>query len=209
MNKSEIREREKKKYNLLHSGSAKYGGRSARGKMFMRNNDNFHQRVKKIFKESKTALDVGCGKGFFIDFFSSQFKNLQISGCDISDECAKFRPDLLIAVCDASELPYKDNQFDIALHMDGMEHIPVEIEQDVIRELVRVSKNYVYMTIATHEVKHHDDVYINLGLGAVHINMKTAEEWFNFLKDFSIDNGFIIRGFENYTDWVHVLLEVK
>lgn len=209
LNRSELIARETRKYNKLHSENVKYGGRSARGKMFVNNEDQFHKLVKKVFKESKTMLDVGCGKGFFIDFFSARYKNLQITGMDISNEAAKTRPDLNIVVADGCNMPFDDNQFEVSVHMDGMEHIPAEIETDFLKEVLRVTKNYIYLTIATHAVKHHDEPYEAAGLGAVHINMKKADEWYLWLKEFSNNNNCVITSFQDYGLWCHCLLEVK
>jgi len=207
LNKIKLLEREQKKYDLLHQ-NIKYGGRTGRAKQFFKNDDAFHKTVRSIMKTSKTMLDVGCGKGFFIDVFSSHFKNLAITGCDISQTAIQGRPDLHLMLCSAHKMPFKDGQFDIVAHMDGMEHIPAEIELDVMNELSRVAKRYMYMTIATHPVKHHDDKYEKQGLGAVHINMKTADEWRHFISKFCIENGFNFIDFQDYKDWVHVLIGV-
>jgi ubiquinone/menaquinone biosynthesis C-methylase UbiE len=207
MELEQLIEREKVKYNLLYASDEKYGGRSGRPKTFLRGNDEIHTFTKKALSNSKTLLDIGCGQGFFVDFFKQQYPKMQISCIDIAaKELQKRRPDLNIIEASADELPFDNDKFDIVTHLDGMEHIPVEIEEQVFREEYRVSRKYIYHQIATHPVKR-DQVWIDKGLGAIHINMKTAEEWRVWFEEMSLRYGAKILNFVDYRLWVHVLLE--
>ena len=203
-----IIEREQTKYNLLHK-KPKYGGRTGRTKMFRKADDKFHKVVKIALSESDTLLDIGCGKGAFIDLFHSMYPKIKIKGCDIAEEVKRTRKDLDIDICSAHDLPYDDNTFDIVCHMDGMEHIPSEIEDQVLREGVRVSKEWIYHTTAIHEVKHHDDEYEALGLGAVHINMKTVKEWKRKFIELSEAEDLDFVSFLGDEYWIHALLRKR
>ena len=206
MTKLEIINSEREKYQLLHLENPKYGGRTGCARAFTKNNDVFHQAVKYALKTSKTLLDVGCGKGFFTDYFRNNYPNIEeIVGTDIADCIKEYRKDLNIVICGADDMPFSDRKFDFVAHMDGMEHIPVEIEYDVFREICRVSKRCVYMTIATHEAPR-DKLRIKEGLSPVHINMKNAREWRDWIHISAKRNGFKVIGFEDYKLWVHVFL---
>jgi ubiquinone/menaquinone biosynthesis C-methylase UbiE len=200
--------REKQKYNSLYSSDEKYGWKSGRPKVFLRGNDEIHTVVKKIFKESNTMLDIGCGRGFFTDALKIEYPNLKISYVDIAaKEIRKYRPDLNIIEASANNLfMFKDNHFDVVTHLDGMEHIPIEIEKAVIKEEIRVSKKYVYHQIATHPVNR-DKIWIDKGLGAIHINLKTFEEWKNSFEEYAKEFNFNILNCVDFKLWTHIILE--
>jgi ubiquinone/menaquinone biosynthesis C-methylase UbiE len=196
------------KYNLLYTEDKTYGWRSGRPKTFLRGNDVIHQSIKSAIKESVTLLDIGCGRGFWVDFFRREYPWLQITCVDIAAKTIrKYRPDLNIVEASADNLNmFKDNQFDLITHLDGMEHIPVEIEEKTFAEECRVAKRFVYHQIATHAVAR-DKNWEERGLGAVHINLKTASEWKQFFDTNCLKYNMTINFFVDYRQWVHVLLE--
>jgi ubiquinone/menaquinone biosynthesis C-methylase UbiE len=182
----------------------KYGGKSGRIKVFKRANDLLHKKVKRALALSKSLLDVGCGKGAFMDYFK-RAHGMHCTGIEIAENVG--RPDLNIIYGSAHEMIFKDKQFDIVVHQDGMEHIPEEIERQVLSELFRVSRNYIYMTIAIHEVKHNDDKTESMGLGKVHCNMKSIADWEEILEDYIIS--YKVKDFELCYDknWVYVYIQ--
>jgi len=205
----ELIKKEKMKYNNLYLTDNKYGWKSGRPKIFLRGNDKIHTFVKRAIQDSKTILDVGCGRGYFTDFFKREYPHLKITCIDIAaKEIRKYRPDMNIIEASADNIPFPDNFFDLVVHLDGMEHIPAEIEEKTFVEEYRVSKKYVYHQIATHSVARDKD-WIAKGLGAIHINLKTPEEWKLWFDKMSFLYRMKVLNFVDYRLWAHVLLEKK
>jgi len=171
--------KEKIKYDLLHSHK-KYGKSITRLNRLFNSEDMFSIMTQKMLRHSETLLDIGCGKGWFMGMLNEKFPSLKTTGVDI----AEFESDKDYIVADVCELPFQDDSFDMVCFMEGMEHIPVENEMDAIIEMMRVAGKFIYNTISLFPVNE-DQEYIDLGLGAVHINLKTFWEWIDFYKEFS------------------------
>ena len=206
--RDELIKREKMKYNLLYMEDVKYGWKSGRPKTFLRGNDEVHNVVKDVLKRSNTMLDVGCGRGYFTNALRIAFPHLQITYTDIAaKEIMKYRPDLDIIEASADNMHmFKNSQFDIVTHLDGMEHIPPEIEEQAIAEEIRVSKRYIYHQIAVHGVGR-DKLWETRGLGKVHINVKSADQWKKAFEHYAKKYKVKLLYIKDYRDWVHVLLE--
>jgi len=167
---------EKDKYDRNHHFRPYYGWKT--------------KRVKRVYKpfvealnDSKTALDVGCGKGRFIHQYGIDFPHLKIRGTDISDcavdSCLKKGFDVVQG--SMTKLPFKDNEVDLLYHYDGMEHIPEEWEEAVLREQFRVAGKYVLHTIAG-----------NMDREKLHINLKPSKVWIPLIESIMTDYGFKI-----------------
>jgi len=206
MTKEEILEREKRKYNHIHQ-RLNYGGKTGRIKQFAMAKDKLHIATRKAIKKSLNLLDVGCGKGAFMDWLRNNRPEIQVMGIDIAEEVKKHRSDLNIIIASASDIPFGDSSFDFVCFQDGLEHIPIELEQDVLNEMYRVCKKYMYLTIAIHEVPHNDKIYSDMGLGAIHINMKTIKEWKNVFIKFVIENKIKYWLFDADKYWVFIYME--
>lgn len=109
-------------------------------KMFTR------QRVEQIRSMLGTfnpdhALDVGCGDGFGMEAFRDLCP--EIHGCDRSPQMLKMNPALAdrLTQCDAYQLPYEDNRFDLVYCTELLHHIARPVE--VVKEMARVSKRAV------------------------------------------------------------------
>lgn len=71
-------------------------------------------------------LDVACGTGKVIEILS-KFKSLDLYGCDISDMLIQKAvkrgiPESKLTVCDATSLPYDDDEFEYAYSIGSIEH---------------------------------------------------------------------------------------
>ena len=75
---------------------------------------------------SGKVLDIACGTGRTMEILS-RFPTLELFGCDISDlliQKAMERgiPQASLRVCDATELPYRDDEFKYAFSIGSLEH---------------------------------------------------------------------------------------
>lgn len=205
--KEDIIKREKEKYNQIHE-EVKYGGMTGRVKWFKRNTDDFHLKVKHRLKRMcNSMLDVGCGKVPFMRFFKAHYPHIKLTGIDIWDGVLQYKDEFDVHVMDVCNMDFPDNSFDIVCHFDGLEHIPPQLEDDVLNEEYRVTKKFIYHTIAVHYAKHHDIEYEEKGLGAIHINIKSADDWREKFEYFCMKNDMALIGFEDYGYAIHVLLE--
>ena len=97
-----------------------------------------------LYDKKCKILDIACGTGKVIEILSKQ--NLSdIYGCDISDfliEKAKSRgidKDKL-KVCDATALPYLENEFDFCYSIGSLEHFTLEGITKFLQSSKRVTK---------------------------------------------------------------------
>lgn len=126
----------------------------------------FRETAKHIVDKfnPKTVLDAGCAKGYLV--YALRQLGVDACGIDASEYAVS---QALEEVKDRikqgliQKLPYKDNQFDVVICFDVMEHIPEDEVDKVLSEFVRVAKKYVVIRVPTrHEVndldRHHETV---------------------------------------------------
>jgi hypothetical protein len=87
--------------------------------------------------DSGSLLEIGSGP-----IGIGRFRNVPFVGCDISFPSIP-KPPMTPVVASAAELPFKDNEFDVVLASDVLEHIPTELRQKVISEALRVARKLV------------------------------------------------------------------
>jgi len=96
-------------------------------------------------------LDAGTGNGALTRLMRQHGKNaygIELSRAVLEKEC----PDLLsknyVEPGILTNLPYEDNSFDLVMSSDVLEHIhPEEVDQ-VVKELVRVSRRHLFLSIS-------------------------------------------------------------
>jgi len=95
----------------------------------------------------KSVLDVGCGNGFFVNSLKAgkrQYKKLV--GLDLSKEALKHvKTEKKLG--NISNLPFKNNAFDLVTALEVLEHLSQEDFKKGISELQRVSKKYILITV--------------------------------------------------------------
>jgi 2-polyprenyl-3-methyl-5-hydroxy-6-metoxy-1,4-benzoquinol methylase len=100
-------------------------------------------------KKVDSILDVGCGEGFTLNRLKEQGIGKQLEGLESSKDAIalgkKTYPDIKIVQGSIYQLPYKDNSFDLVLCTEVLEHL--EKPQDALKELVRVSKQYLVISV--------------------------------------------------------------
>lgn len=88
-------------------------------------------------------LEVGCGRGFYINSISHLFPESNIWGIDLCEKylsiAAKNKgKNVRLLKSDATDLPFENNYFDIIIASEILEHIPNDIR--AISEMYRVLK---------------------------------------------------------------------
>jgi len=199
--------REQKKYCLLYRQDKDYGVRKYKPITDIRGNKRVRLVMDQVFKKSNTMLDVGCGRGYYAEYLKNKYEHLNVTGIDIAGkEIESGDHKVKVITCSCNKTPFNNRSFDLVIHLDGLEHIPVELEENTIKEQCRISKRYIYHQISTQPV-FADKYWEEQGLGSLHINLKNPKEWerkFNeYSKKFRLKKIFFI----SYKNWIHILLE--
>ncbi len=101
-------------------------------------------------KKNEKILDVGCGRGEMV--FACKQKGAKAFGIDFSFNALKFGKKLglkNLVQADAISLPFKNNSFDKIVFLEVIEHIPKELEHQLLSELNRVLKKNGLLVITT------------------------------------------------------------
>ena len=99
----------------------------------------WHQIKAVKVLEPKTILEVGVGNHIVYDYFKN--RGFAITSLDI-DPLTK--PDVLGSV---EKIPFEDGRFDVVLCAEVLEHLQFEQFQANLKELARVSKKHVILTL--------------------------------------------------------------
>lgn len=115
--------------------------------MYTKPVDSFDkERVNKILciipEDVKTVLDVGTGGGYIYRRLKDD-KGLKCFSIDISFNMLKKLNDNKSCLADVKNIPFKNEEFDLVLACDLIEHIEKEFFSDSISELKRIAKKYI------------------------------------------------------------------
>jgi SAM-dependent methyltransferase len=91
-------------------------------------------------------LDAGCGEGVLVEKYRSL--NRDISGCDLNYESE------FVEKVDILSLPYEDDQFDLVLFLDVIEHLSVLDQEAALAELRRVLSKTGSLVISIPNLAH-------------------------------------------------------
>lgn len=116
----------------------------------------FQQTARHIVDlfEPERTLDVGCAKGFLVKALDEL--GVDAYGIDPSVYAvSNAHPDVgdKINLDSARSIPYPDNTFDVVTCLDVMDHVPLKEVTKTLKELLRVSKEWVIIRVVTHEVE--------------------------------------------------------
>jgi ubiquinone/menaquinone biosynthesis C-methylase UbiE len=99
-----------------------------------------------------TIIDVGCGSGQTLTWFTKTFGNWRPLGCDISEDAvvAARRLGFEITKASALNLPYPTASADLVITLDVLQHVPLNGgDLTALREMHRVLKPGGWLFIRT------------------------------------------------------------
>ena len=116
----------------------------------------FWQATVKRFRDyyhladTASVLDVGCAKGFMLHDFKELIPNLTIAGIDVSRYAIEHAIETVkpyLRMCNARELPYEDNSFDLIISINTIHNLPLEECKQALREIQRVGRKHALVTM--------------------------------------------------------------
>ena len=99
----------------------------------------WHQVTEVLEAGPETILEVGIGNRFLCEHLRK--RNLRVSTCDID---ARVKPEVVGSV---TALPFKPATFDMVVSFEVLEHLPYEVFCAALRELSRVSRGPVIISL--------------------------------------------------------------
>ena len=111
------------------------------------------RHIVDLFKPERT-LDVGCAKGFLVKALDEL--GVDAYGVDPSTYAvSNAHPDVADKIQQevAQSIPYPGDTFDVVTCFDVLEHIPAREVPKTLKELLRVSKQWVVLRVVTREVE--------------------------------------------------------
>lgn len=141
----------------------------------IRAENGLYQTVAGVIREQKEAgagplaiLDVGCGKGRYLNRLAEDFPGESYYAADLSERVMEYiaNPEIEKRQGSLTHIPYADSRFDIVYTCEALEHA-VDIRSSV-REMARVSKSGGRMII----IDKNRDALGNLVIGE-------WEQWFS------------------------------
>jgi ubiquinone/menaquinone biosynthesis C-methylase UbiE len=119
----------------------------------------------------KTVLDAGCGAGDVVRYLIE--KGYDARGVELSSYATKkYSMDLIkkgfVKNASLIDIPFEDNYFDVTFSSEVLEHIHEEDIPIVIKELYRVTKRMLFLTISLRP---------SSNFNKYHITLKSRDWW--------------------------------
>jgi SAM-dependent methyltransferase len=113
---------------------------------------NFEATLEELFKQAspQTLLDVGCGEGVLTHQWAQRIDG-KVVGIDLDDpELHKHwetrqAPNLEYKVLKAENMPFGDNEFEVASAIEVLEHVPDP--EHTVAEMARVASKYLLVSV--------------------------------------------------------------
>lgn len=115
--------------------------------------ERFHRLIgdKIAEQQPETFLDAGCGEGFVAAMLRRRLPELRLTGFDVDSAAvraaAQRDPLGRFMTANLEALPFTDNEFDVVGCFEVLEHLPGSGPDAALRELSRVAKNAVVLSV--------------------------------------------------------------
>jgi len=176
---------------------------------------NFEKNLDELFKlaSPKSLLDVGCGEGVLVHQWAGKLKDRRIVGIDLEEASIqagwkkRTAPNLEYKIMRAEDLPFKNNEFDVATAIEVLEHVPDP--EHTVSEMARVAKSYLLVSVPREPIWR----IVNMMRGAYlrdfgntpgHLNHWSARQFENMLSK----HGEIVE-LRTPFPWTQILLKLK
>ena len=110
----------------------------------------FRETEAYIPTDTASLLDVGCGNGDFLHYIATRRNWQRLHGFDRS-HAALVHVRTPKTQGDIDQLPFADREFDCVVACEVIEHLPFTAYQAALRELARVARQTVLITVPAAE----------------------------------------------------------
>jgi ubiquinone/menaquinone biosynthesis C-methylase UbiE len=114
--------------------------------------ERYEQSIQAIPFNCKTLLDVGAGNGAFLQLIESRKLNLKLEGVEYT--AGGIRNKICtsnITQGSISNLPFTDKKFDIVSALEVIEHLPIGVYDEGLKELERVANMFILISVPYQE----------------------------------------------------------
>jgi 2-polyprenyl-3-methyl-5-hydroxy-6-metoxy-1,4-benzoquinol methylase len=113
----------------------------------------FHRNLDELWGQAAptSILDVGCGEGVLTYEWAERLGDGRIVGIDLDDPLlheqwkTRQRPNLEYQVMKAENMPFADDEFDMATAIEVLEHVPDA--EDTLCEMQRCAKRWILVSV--------------------------------------------------------------
>ena len=114
---------------------------------------NFERNLGELFTQAapQSLLDVGCGEAHHTIQWAAALGDKRVVGIDLEDATlqkfweTRTAPNLEYKVLRAENMPFEDNEFDVATAIEVLEHVPDPAH--TIAEMARVAKRALLVSV--------------------------------------------------------------
>ena len=116
--------------------------------------DGFNSTLEELFElaDPQSLLDVGCGEGVLTHEWALKLgPEKRIVGLDLDDPLlhaqweTRQAPNLEYTVMKAENLPFADNEFDVATAIEVLEHVPDP--EHTVAEMARCAERFLLVSV--------------------------------------------------------------
>jgi 2-polyprenyl-3-methyl-5-hydroxy-6-metoxy-1,4-benzoquinol methylase len=113
----------------------------------------FHRDLDELFGQARpgSLLDVGCGEGVLVSEWAERLDGGRVLGIDLDDPALhaewekRQSPNLEYRVQPAEDLPFAEDEFELASAIEVLEHVP---EPDhTLAEMARVASRHLLVSV--------------------------------------------------------------
>ncbi|HEY5045120.1 MAG TPA: class I SAM-dependent methyltransferase [Solirubrobacteraceae bacterium] len=113
----------------------------------------FERTLDQLFAQSdpSSVLDVGCGEGVLVHQWAQRLGERRVVGIDLQEEsiqagwAERQAPNLEYRVMHAENLPFAENEFDLASAIEVLEHVPDP--EHTLAEMARCAERHLLVSV--------------------------------------------------------------
>jgi 2-polyprenyl-3-methyl-5-hydroxy-6-metoxy-1,4-benzoquinol methylase len=115
--------------------------------------DTFESTLDELMQraEPRSLLDVGCGEGVLVHRWAQSLPGSRMVGIDLEEESiqagwsARKAPNLEYRTMPAEDLPFAEDEFDLATAIEVLEHVPDP--EHTLAEMARCAQRHLLVSV--------------------------------------------------------------
>jgi 2-polyprenyl-3-methyl-5-hydroxy-6-metoxy-1,4-benzoquinol methylase len=115
--------------------------------------DGFEGTLEELFTaaDPRSLLDVGCGEGVLVHEWAKRLGQRRVVGIDLEEPsiqegwAQRQAPNLEYRVMRAENLPFAENEFDVACAIEVLEHVPRP--EHTLSEMARCAERHLLVSV--------------------------------------------------------------